>query len=460
MALNPFFLQGSKGEQGLMQDLINESIQMYGVEVHYMPRLYLGQNRVIKENVVSAFRNALPIEMYLQNYDGWEGQEVELSKFGIEAKDEVVLVVSQERYETYIEPLINRVPNTKMTSRPKEGDLIYFPLGDVLFEIKNVKRDKPFYQLQKNYVYELSCELFRFEDEIIETGIEEIDDEIIDLGYQATFTLTGAGTSASAIAGMLVSNSGVKDVTLLDRGYSYTTTPLVTISPPSSGETATAVAITTAIGDGTFYVDRIEITNPGYGYTEEPDIQFIGGIGDNTRIALAKVNIAEGTVGIVTVTDSGSGYVLPPQVTFSPPVGVGDTALGVAVLTNGEVSSINMLDSGSGYTEEPTVTIALPESFGTDDEASFKLNEIITGETSGATARVRSYNTKNFVLSVSNITDAFILGERITSSGGSSLTLGSVNYIDTTQPYTQSVIYEAEADEILDFTETNPFGGV
>ena len=153
MALNPFFLQGSKGEQGLMQDLINESIQMYGVEVHYMPRLYLGQNRVIKENVVSAFRNALPIEMYLQNYDGWEGQEVELSKFGIEAKDEVVLVVSQERYETYIEPLINRVPNTKMTSRPKEGDLIYFPLGDVLFEIKNVKRDKPFYQLQKNYVY-------------------------------------------------------------------------------------------------------------------------------------------------------------------------------------------------------------------------------------------------------------------------------------------------------------------
>ena len=77
MALNPFFLQGSKGEQGLMQDLINESIKTYGVEVHYMPRLYLGENTVIKENIVSAFRSALPIEMYVQNYDGWEGQSVE-----------------------------------------------------------------------------------------------------------------------------------------------------------------------------------------------------------------------------------------------------------------------------------------------------------------------------------------------------------------------------------------------
>ena len=154
-----------------MQDLINESIKTYGVEVHYMPRLYLGENTVIKENIVSAFKSALPIEMYVQNYDGWEGQSVELSKFGIESKDEIVLVVSQERYEMYIQPLIERIPNVKLASRPKEGDIIYFPLGDVLFEIKNVKRDKPFYQLQKNYVYELTCELFRFEDEIIETGI-------------------------------------------------------------------------------------------------------------------------------------------------------------------------------------------------------------------------------------------------------------------------------------------------
>ena len=205
MALNLF--SRFQRRTRLMQDLINESIKTYGVEVHYMPR-YTGENTVIKENIVSAFRSALPIEMYVQNYDGWEGQSVELSKFGIESKDEIVLVVSQERYEMYIQPLIENA-NVKLASRPKEGDIIYFPLGDVLFEIKNVKRDK-YTSTQKNYVYELTCELFRFEDEIIETGINEIDDELVDLGYQATFTLTGAGTSASAITGPIVSNSGVR----------------------------------------------------------------------------------------------------------------------------------------------------------------------------------------------------------------------------------------------------------
>ena len=460
MALNPFFLQGSKGEQGLMQDLITESIKMYGVEVHYMPRLYLGENTVIKENIVSAFRNALPIEMYLQNYEGWEGQSVELSKFGIESKDEIILEVSQERYELYIQPLIERIPNIKLSSRPKEGDIIYFPLGDVLFEIKNVKRDKPFYQLQKNYIYELTCELFRFEDEVIETGIDEIDDEIVDLGYQATFTLTGAGTSASAITSYTNQNSSVQSITILDRGYSYTTAPLIAISPPSSGQSATAVAIMEPIGDGTFYVEKIEITNPGFGYTSEPDIQFIGGIGDNTRIAAAKANIAQGTVGIVSITGGGSGYINPPVISFSGPIGSGTTASGVAVINEGVVSSINITNAGTGYTGIPSVSIAIPESFGTDGTASFSLNEIITGESSSSTARVRSYNSSNFVLSVSNITGAFIPGETIVGSGGSSLTLKSVNYIDTTQPYTESSTIQTEADSILDFSEVNPFGGV
>ena len=127
-----------------MQDLINESIKTYGVEVHYMPRLYLGENTVIKENIVSAFKSALPIEMYVQNYDGWEGQSVELSKFGIESKDEIVLVVSQERYEMYIQPLIERIPNVKLASRPKEGDIIYFPLEMFFLKSRTLRGTSPF----------------------------------------------------------------------------------------------------------------------------------------------------------------------------------------------------------------------------------------------------------------------------------------------------------------------------
>ena len=460
MALNPFFLQGSKGEQGLMQDLINESIKTYGVEVHYMPRLYLGENTVIKENIVSAFKSALPIEMYVQNYDGWEGQSVELSKFGIESKDEIVLVVSQERYEMYIQPLIERIPNVKLASRPKEGDIIYFPLGDVLFEIKNVKRDKPFYQLQKNYVYELTCELFRFEDEIIETGIGEIDDEIVDLGYESTFRLTGAGSSATAIAGLAQQNKGVQEIIMIDKGFEYDAAPLIQISPPTSGVTASAVAITSAIGDGHFYVDRIEIINPGSGYSTPPDISFNGGSNQHTRIASAQATIADGTIGIVTVTDFGRGYANEPTVTFSSPVGGGTTSTGRAILSNGLISSIQITNAGAGYTTSPSVTISVPQSFGLlSDETTYALNEVVIGSASSATARVRSYDANNFLLSVSNITGTFVTGENIVGAGGSYLNLLSTDYIDT-EPYSSSRDIQTEADSILDFTEVNPFGGV
>lgn len=460
MALNPFFLQGSKGEQSLMQDLINESIKMYGVEVHYMPRLYLGENTVIKENIVSAFRSALPIEMYLQNYDGWEGQSVELSKFGIESKDEVVLVVSQERYELYIQPLIQRLPNVKLTSRPKEGDLIYFPLGDVLFEIKNVKRDKPFYQLQKNYVYELTCELFRFEDEIIETGIDEIDDEIIDLGYESTFKLTGAGSSATAITGVAQQNKGVQEIIMIDKGFEYDAAPLVQISPPPSGTTASAVAITSAIGDGHFYVDRVEITNPGSGYSTPPEIYFNGGSNEHTRIASAQSVIANGTIGVVTVTDFGRGYANEPTVTFSAPIGTGITAAGRAILSNGLISSIQIINAGAGYTVPPSIVVSVPQSYGIlSDEVTYSLNEVVVGSESSATARVRSYDANNFLLSVSNITGTFLVGENIVGVGGSYLNLLSTDYIDI-EPYSSSLDIQTEADSILDFTETNPFGGV
>ena len=133
MALNPFFLNGSKTEQGLVQDLINESLRMYGVEVHYMPRSYLKKNTVIQEVIQSEFKNAYPIEAYVDNYEGYGGQRTILSKFGIEERDDLTLVISQERFSNYIALLTEDLPNMELTTRPKEGDLIYFPLGDKLF---------------------------------------------------------------------------------------------------------------------------------------------------------------------------------------------------------------------------------------------------------------------------------------------------------------------------------------
>lgn len=462
--LNPFFLQGSKSEQNLMQDLINESIRMYGVDVHYMPRKYLGENTIIKENIVSSFEDALPIEAYVASYEGWEGQEVELSKFGIQAKDEIVLVISQERYETYISPLIVDGSNFKLTSRPKEGDLIYFPLGDVLFEIKNVKRDKPWYQLQKNYVYELRCELFRYEDEIIDTSISEIDDELVDLGYISTFSLIGTGTSAAAITGPVQINSGLKSISMLSVGYAYTGVPSVIISPPqiNGGRTARAVAITSTNSfDGKYYVDRVLIEDPGSGYTSAPQILFFGGDDSLTKVAIATCTIGEGTVGVITLTSGGSGYVNPPTITFSSPIGLGTTAIGESVLDDGSIISIRLTDSGSGYTTIPTITIAVPESYGITTDGTYSLNDIVTGSISGATARVKSWDNPTSTLKVSNITGKFTIGEQIVGVGSTHLILSSFDdYIDTTDTYNENKEIEIESDNILDFSERNPFGGV
>ena len=127
MALNPFFLQGTPSEQGLIQDLINEQLKMYGVEVHYIPRKYLNKDSILREVVLSKFTDSYPIEAYVDNYEGYGGQGTILSKFGIQEKDDLTLIISRERFETYISPLMENLDNVELSTRPKEGDLIYFP---------------------------------------------------------------------------------------------------------------------------------------------------------------------------------------------------------------------------------------------------------------------------------------------------------------------------------------------
>ena len=125
---------------------------------------------------------------YVDTSEGYEGSGEIMSKFGIESQDDLTLIISRERYEEYIKPLIENKSNIKLSSRPKEGDLIFFPLGNRLFEIKFVEHEKPFYQLKKNYVYELRCELFRIGDEVIDTDVDAIDNAL--LGSDASLGAT------------------------------------------------------------------------------------------------------------------------------------------------------------------------------------------------------------------------------------------------------------------------------
>ena len=465
--LNPFFLNGSKNEQGLMQDLINESIRMYGIDVFYLPRQYVTEKTIIKEVIESEFNFAYPIEAYVSSYDGYGGQGTILSKFGIQELDDLNLIISQERFHNYIAPLIEKLPDVKLSTRPKEGDLIYFPLGDRLFEIKYVEHEKPFYQLQKNYVYELTCELFRYEDEIVDTNIDFIDDNIENEGYIQTLQMIGIGSTASASA--TVVNGGVRYINITNRGSGYTGAPKVVFSSaPAGGITATGIAV---MIDGIvdlcesdpklFRVQQVQITNAGAGYTVAPKVSFVGGGGSGVK---ATAVIGDGIVGVITVTNPGSGYSIPPVVSFAGTSTV--SAAATAVLsTSGTVSSIRIINSGLGYTSV-SVQIASPNivvGFGT-----YKFNEKLTGSITGVKARVKSWSSVSKILEISNITGKFKPGENIVGSeSGAVYAVANINTNNLADPlnksntkdkYAQNDVIEEEADEILDFSEKNPFG--
>ena len=467
--LNPFFLQGSKTEQGLIQDLINEQLRMYGIEVHYLPRKYITEKTVIKELVESQFTNAYPIEAYVNTYEGYNDNPTILSKFGIQALNEITLTISRERFKNYISPLISSQPNIKLSSRPKEGDLIYFPLGDRLFEIKYVEHEKPFYQLQGLYTYELRCELFRYEDEIIDTSIEEIDDTIggtgtgdgnsVPVGNIQKLTLVGAGITASAISNIV--NGGVRYITVTNRGGGYTSVPTVGISSaPIGAKTATAIAKMiggiVVCNDNTNpqaqSVQSIEITNAGYGYTTTPKVRIFGGSGKG---ATGIASIGDGIVGIITVTNSGSGYVSPPSIIFTGISSVSAAATAV-VSAAGTITQIRITNAGLGYSVAPTIVISPPNSGGI---GTFIFNEIVTGSQSGTTGRVRSWNSTTNVLEVSNVTGQFINGENIVGTASSaSYSLRTVGLFTVKDGFASNEDIENKSEEIIDFSESNPFG--
>jgi len=455
MALNPFFTQGTKNEQNLVQDIINEQLKTYGVECYYIPRKYLTTNTVIKEVVQSKFDDAYPLEAYVNNYDTYQGNGTILSKFGIEVQNDINLTISKDRFENYITPLIRNETGIKLSTRPKEGDLIWFPLDDRLYEIKFVEHAKPFYQLKELYVYELQCEVFRYEDETVDTGIGAIDDETEEIGYSQTLTLTGVGTTATAVT--TFRNGGIQFIDLLNSGSGYRATPTVAISSaPAGGITATAVAITTSkLGLTTsFAVESIRITDPGAGYLSPPSVSFQGGGG--TGIAVTVGIATTGTVGVVTITDGGAGYYgTNPTITFTAPV-TGTTALGEVVAVGGTIQSARLSNAGAGYTSVPTITISNPGLLGSGD---YYFNEEVTGGTTGTKARVKTWDATTKTLVVGIATGTFLEGESITGDESSAVyTLAVDTTDDIVSTYAENQVIQSSGDDILDWTRGNPFG--
>ena len=281
MPLSPFFLNGSPSEQRLVQDLVNEHLQLFGQDVLYLPRKIVNQDTVIREIQSSKFDDSFRLEAYLVNTDGFGTPSDVLTKFGVRDQAEITLVVSKERYDDFITPFINLFPEGERINAksPHEGDLIYLPLDNALFEIKYIERKVPFYQVNELFMYEFRCEIFEPEDEVIDLpdGLtdrngEDVEESQITEGQVITLQME-QDTSQNAMAYVSLASTvtGVKSVQRVPMfdGGNYRGTPTVTIHKPTQGNQASG---TVTIAEGG--IDAITLTSGGSNYLSVPSISF------------------------------------------------------------------------------------------------------------------------------------------------------------------------------------------
>jgi hypothetical protein len=179
MATNFFFNNfSSSGEQNLIENLVIESIKIHGVDNYYIPRKIINRDNAFREQEFSEYGEAIQIEMYIRNVDGFEGDGEFLSKFGVEVRDQITFSVALRVFENEVGSVLRR-------DRPSESDLIFFPFTKALYTIKYVNKKPIFYQMGALQMYDVVCELFEYSNEIFNTGID-----IIDKTYNAFLTTT------------------------------------------------------------------------------------------------------------------------------------------------------------------------------------------------------------------------------------------------------------------------------
>lgn len=338
MPRSVYFSHGNRSEHLLHEDIIVESISIYGQNFYYIPRELVAKDEILGEDRLSKFKKAFSIEMYLENAEGFEGQGAFIQRFGgMMMEQSATLTVARRRWDQ----LVGRFGATTIPSRPNEGDLLYFPLTDGLFEIKFVQHQDPFYQIGKLFVYKLEVELFQYASERIDTGVKQIDDF----------------ESLKSFSTEVVPNGTLKSIRVTNRGVGYAAAPLVEIEPPiSSGSTATATA---TIANGK--LTAINVTYGGVEYSGTPTVT-ISDPNTGTDVATGLAHVSNNKVTSISIVNPGSEYTAVPTITIAPPsLYTGATAIAHLGDTNsgGETSvvRIEITNAGSGYTSPPAVTL-------------------------------------------------------------------------------------------------------
>ena len=358
----PTYYSGHSGEQNLVQDLVDEQIKLFGSDVYYIPRIALKDN-TLDEIRYSKYQEQFQIEMILQNVMGFGDNAEFISKFGLRITDEIIFRVSSRRWD---EEVAEHNPTLTLDSRPNEGDLLFFPLTEDIYEIKFVGKEEPFFQFGKIQFYAITAEIYEVGQDDFDTGVAAIDsvEQLFDNAIKLVMDPGGTGD--------------------------------FTVGEEVVGDEFLAKATATITGDA---------------------------------------------VSGITITDGGAHYKVatPPTVTITG--GGGSGATGTAtVSSSGIVNGITISSGGSGYTSSPIVTI----------DYSPKDNR----------AEVKSWDSATRSLQVINRTGTFTTAEVITglTSGArwSPETFDTLNNVNSS--YDQNRAIEDDADNIVDWTEGNPFG--
>src|SRR6056300_53536 len=423
MAVNHYFQQGkgigSSEEQRLYEDLIIEGLKIYGQDIYYLPRSLVNQDIILGEDTLSRFRTAHVVEMYMETTEGFAGEQEIINKFGLEIREDTTFMVAKRRFDEAVDSKTALIKE----GRPNEGDILYMPLMNSFFEIQFVQDQEPFFQLGNLPVYKLRCTRWEYSSERLDTGINEIDEKetsrsLDQLQYQTSLE---SGTFGAVLGNPVVTGDIITSIPIVSGGEEYVTEPTLTISAPSATINATASANVTGNTLSSFSID-----NAGRGYSSAPTLTLTYVATDSTTKTddTAVVTLTNGQVTAIstpTITDILS----VTSVVISSP-GSAVTASATAVLTNGVVTSVNITVDGSSYLGlSPTVTV----SENTDATGSLLL------ENDSADGQVQYFINEDFAIQ--------------TQSGyANNIDLDNEAGFDTA----------STIDDILDFTERNPFG--
>ena len=279
---------GSAQEQKTIENLIVETIEIYGQDIYYVPRTIVNKDTVFGEDSDTKFESAKAIRAYVNNVEGWEGQGELLSKFGVRIEDKTTFIFSRDKFKEHVDD--STVLNVE--GRPNEGDLIWFPTTKHLFQIMFVEAEKPFYQLGKGYVWECQCELFEYSDEEIDTGITDLDN--IETAFANAITVgLVAGGSGTFAAGETVTG-GTSNVTAEVKSFDASTRTLIVIN--RSGTFSVPETITGGTSSASWTTATYNtIQNTNSEYDQNNDFETA----DNDIIDFTETN-PFGTVGSVT----------------------------------------------------------------------------------------------------------------------------------------------------------------